>query len=207
MGIRETIYRPPHGAPPQKGHLRFATKPPDEREERIPPPAPFFSPRGWQRERIQRAARICRCIERGQVGGKRTIHKMLVRFAWIWKDRHYTCDPTRRIRFSYPTLRRLYYAWKNGGRNPDALALWYWRGNRRASMCQVLKLATFCLEAETMSFSAAYRRLKAPGVTESAYRYATPTRLRAALAALLAHRRHEQVLERAARRLLKELAE
>jgi hypothetical protein len=133
-------------------------------------------PSRWQRERIQRAARICRCIERGQAGDKRTIHKMLVRFAWVWKDRHYTCDPSRRIRFSYPTLRSLYYAWKNGGGIPAT--------------------------PETKSFSAAYRKLATPGATESAYRHATPGRLRAAVAALLAHRRHEQVLERAARRIL-----
>jgi hypothetical protein len=159
-------------------------------------------PSRWQRERIQRAARICRCIERGQAGDKRTIHKMLVRFAWVWKDRHYTCDPSRRIRFSYPTLRSLYYAWKNGGGIPATLALHYWGGNRKASMDQVIELSKLCLAPETKSFSAAYRKLATPGATESAYRHATPGRLRAAVAALLAHRRHEQVLERAARRIL-----
>ena len=170
----------------------------------IPPPAQLISTGGWQRERIQRATRICRCIERGQAGGKRTVHKMLVSFAWVWKDRCYSCEPSRRIRFGYGTLRRLYYSWKNGGSTPDALALHYWRGNRKASMGQVLELANLCLLPETKSFSAAYRKLATPGATHWAFRVATPARLRAALAALLAHRRREQVLERVARNLLKE---
>jgi hypothetical protein len=85
-------------------------------------------------------------------------------------------------------------------------ALLYWSANRKASIGQVVKLSKLCLVPESRSFSAAYRRLKAPGATESAYRYATPVRLRAALAALLAHRRRGQALERAARRILEGLA-
>lgn len=164
------------------------------------------SPKGWQRERIQRAARICHCIERGHAEGKRTLHKMFVRFTWVWKDRHYACDPSRRIRFGYGTLRRLYYSWKSGGGTRTALALHYWRGNRKASMEQVIELANLCLLPETKSFSAAYRKLATPGATHWAFRVATPARLRVALAALLAHRWHEQVLERAARRILAEVA-
>ena len=203
MGIHK-IYRSPRETKPQKGLLRFAPKPPDEREERIPPPAQLISPKGWQRERLQRLARICRCLDRGQAAG-RQLGKMLTRFVWVWRDRHYTCEPARRIRFSYGTLRRLHYTWVNGGSTPDALTLGYSRGNRRASKCQVMELAKLCLARETPSFSAAYRKLKSPGVTESAYRHATPARLRAAVAALLAHRRHEQVLEQAARKLLGEV--
>jgi hypothetical protein len=131
---------------------------------------------------------------------------MLVNHAWRWKGRCYSSDPARSIRFRYSTLRRLYYDWVNGGRVPEALALRYWRGNRKTSMGQVTELATLCLAPETRSFSAAYRKLVAPGMTESAYRYAMPARLRAALAKLLAHRRHEQALERAARQLLGELS-
>jgi hypothetical protein len=99
----------------------------------------------------------------------------------------------------------LWYRWKKGGRTPAALALRYRRGNKNASIGQVVKLAELCLAPETMSFSQAYRELTAPGADEAAYRYATPVRLRAAVAALLAHRRHESVLERAGRKLLKEL--
>ena len=158
----------------------------------------------WQRERVQRLVRIFHCIVLGSARGKR-LHKMLVNHAWRWRGRCYKSDPARAIHFRYGTLLRLYYVWRNGGKTPDALALGYWRGNRRASICQVMEVARLCLAHEAPSFSAAYRALKAPGATEGAYRHAMPARLQAALAALLAHRRHEQVLERSARRLLAEV--
>jgi hypothetical protein len=163
-----------------------------------------ISPKGWQRERVHRLARIFRCIERGRARGKR-LHKMLNRFAWIWKARNYKCDPARAIHFRKSTLLRLYYTWRDAGRTPEALALHYWRGNRKASRSQVVKLSKLCLAPETMSLSAAYRTLKSPNATHWAYRKAMPPRLKAALAALLAHRRRGQALERAARRILEEL--
>lgn len=169
-------------------------------------PGAHFSSATWQQERLQRLARICRCLDRGRANGKR-LGKMLTRFAWIWKGRHYKCDPARSIRFRYSTLLRLYRAWRNGGRTPAALALHYRCGNQKVSATQATRLSKLCLAPETRSFSAAYRKLKAPGATESVYRYATPARLKAALAALLAHRRHEQVLERAARQLLEDASE
>ncbi len=124
----------------------------------------------------------------------------------IWKARHYKCDPARPIRFRFTTLRRLYYPWRDSGRTPDALALHYWRGNRKASISQVVELSKLCLAPETKSLSAAYRTLKSPIATHWAYRKAMPSRLKAALAALLAHRRRGLALERAARRLLEGLA-
>src|ERR1039458_3380214 len=157
----------------------------------------------WQRERVQRLTRIFRCIDRGLARGKR-LNKMLVKHAWRWRARHYKANPAQAIHFRKSTLLRLYYAWRDGGKTPDALALHYWRGNRKASMGQVIELSRFCLAPEIKSFSAAYRKLATPGATESAYRHATPARLRAAVAAVLAHRRHDRALERAARRLLTE---
>ena len=206
MGIRNTIYRPASESPPRKGHRdRHQTKPPVEREDRIPPPAPNFSPTGWQRERIQRLARICRCLERGQASGKRL--RRMVRFhAWRWRDRHYECDPARAIRFKASTILRIYRLWRKGGGTPAALALHYWRRNRKAYLSQVIELSKLCLAPETNSFSAAYRKLPNPGATHWAFRVAIPARLRVALAALLAHRRHEQVLERAARQILEGVA-
>ncbi len=171
---------------------------------REPPPAVTF-PKGWQGERLRRLARICRCLYRGQAAGKRL--RRMVRFhAWRWRGRRYKCDPARAIHFKASTILRIYRMWRNGGRTPAALALHYWHGNRKASPGQVIKLSKLCLVPETISFSEAYRKLRAPGATESAYRYATPARLRKALAALLAHRRRGLALERAARRLLEGIA-
>jgi hypothetical protein len=211
--LRNTICRPPSNVQlvTQKAH-RLAAPPPAARKN-SPSSGPFF-PKGWQRdhvrravseawqrERVQRLARICRCLERGQAAGK-SLRRMVRFHAWRWRGRHYKCDPARAILFKASTILRIYRMWRNGGRKPAALALHYWRGNRKASIGQVVKLSKLCLAPEIRAFSAAYRKLEAPGATESAYRYATPARLRAALAALLAHRRRGQSLDRAARQLL-----
>lgn len=170
-------------------------------------PSPVVTlPKGWQRERVQRLARICRCIDAGRTSGKR-IHEILVWFAWRWKGCFYKCDSARPIRFGYGTLMRCYYAWRSSGGDVVALALRYRCGNQKVSTSKSLKLSKLCLAPEAKSFSAAYRGLIAPGATESAYRYAMLARLRAALAALLANRRRGQALERAARRLLQEVTE
>jgi hypothetical protein len=198
--LRHTICRPPIEAQllPQKGH-RLASPPPAAREN-SPSPAPFF-PKGWQRERVQRLARICRCIDRGKVAGN-PLRRMVRLHAWRWRGRHYKTAPSRSIHFKASTILRIYRMWRKGGRTPAALALHYWRGNRKVSIAQVVELSKLCLAPETRSFSAAWRKLESPGATESAYRHATPPRLRAALAALLAHRRRGRSLERIARKLL-----
>jgi hypothetical protein len=133
------------------------------------------------------------------------MHEMLVWFAWRWKGRRYKCDPARRIRFGYGTLTELYYRWKENGRTPAALALRYPCANRKLSARHVAELSKLCLAPETMSLSEAWRKLPARVATKSAYYYAIPKRLRAALARLLAHRRRGQTLERAARQHLEGL--
>ena len=189
--------------PPQKGHRAIVTHA-ECAGGKHPPARADSSPKGWQRERVQRLARIFRCLDRGLAEGK-PLRRMVVAHAWRWRGRHYKTDPSRPIRFGLSTIARLYRNWRKGGRIPAALALRHWSAGRKASTGQVVKLSKRCLAPRTRSFSAAYRHLSAPGATESAYRYATPARLRAALAALLVHRRREQVLERTAKRLLEEM--
>ena len=187
MGIHKTIYRPPRGRKPPKGHLRFAPKPPDEREERIPPPAQSISPKGWQRERLQRLARICRCLDRGQAGGKR-LHEMLVWFTWRWKGRHYKSDPKRRIRLGYGTLKRLYRRWKASGGNPAALALNY-RAPVKVRPGLAVEFARICVNSDVRSFTEAHGRLPRPVATWFAYRLSLPPMLRRRVVGLFAARR------------------
>jgi hypothetical protein len=125
--------------------------------------------------------------------------------AWRWRCRKYKTNPARPIRFKGSTILRIYRMWRKGGRTPDALALHYWRGNRKATMGQVVELSKLCLAPGTSSFSAAYRKLELPGATECAFRYAMPARLKGAVAKLLAHRRQGQALECAARKVLEAL--
>jgi hypothetical protein len=199
MGSSKTFFQPPHSALSQKRDC-FVTPPLDAGLE-LPTSPATSSPRNWKRERIQRATRIFRCLERGRARGK-SLAGMLVKHAWRWRGRHFKADPARRIHFRKSTLLRLYYQWVKGGRKPEALALHYRCGNQKITTSQVVELTRLCLPSETRSFSAAYRKLAAPGATASAFRYATPPPLRRAVAKLLAHRRHEQVLLRNVRRFL-----
>jgi hypothetical protein len=159
----------------------------------------------WQRERVQRLVRIFRCLDRGRQRGKR-LRKMLMLHAWRSRGRYYKADPARPIRFSYSTLLRLFYQWRQGGRTTAALALRY-HGNRKTSLPQVVELAKLCQAPETLSFSAAYRKLARPGATECAFRLAIPPHLKVSLATLFAHRRHGRVLERTTRQITEEVAE
>jgi hypothetical protein len=201
--LRNKFSQPPIEAQKPKKGRRLAVQPLAARVESPPARATISS--NWQRERVQRLTRIFRCIDGGLARGKR-LNKMLVKHAWRWRARHYKANPAQAIHFRKSTLLRLYYTWRDGGRTPDTLALHYWRGNRKASLGQVIELSKLCLAPDTKSFSAAYRKLANPGATHWAFRVATPAPLRAAVAELLAHRRHEQVLEQAARRILAEVA-
>ena len=187
MGRAKSIYQPPNEAQkPQKGH-RLASMPLAVRAE-LPTARATSSPKGWQRERIQRAARICRCIARGHAEGKRTLHKMFVCFTWVWKDRHYACDPSRRIRFGYGTLRRLYYRWKASGGDPAALAVNY-RAPVKIRPGRALDFARLCINSDFRSFAEAYARLSRPVATVYGYRLALRPKLLRRIVRLFAARR------------------
>jgi hypothetical protein len=187
MGIRNTNFRPPRRTNPRKGRLCLAPMPPDEREERIPPPAQSISTRGWQRERVQRLARIFRCLDRGQAKGRR-LHERLVRFAWKWNGRRYKGEPARRFRLAKGTLRNLYRRWKASGGNPASLALHY-RAPVKLRPGLALDFARVCISSDVRSFTEAHGRLPRPVATWFAYRLALPASLRRRIVWLFAARR------------------
>jgi hypothetical protein len=161
--------------------------------------------KSWQQERIQRLARICRCIDQGRARGKR-IHKLLVLFTWRWRNRCYTVDPSRKIQFGYATLRRAYYKWKHSGGDPQALKLAYWSQSRRAPLAwtDTHKLVLASLQRDVRSLRAAYRALKDPlGRTQDAWRHALPQEIRKTLVELHRTRRHAAIIERELERKLR----
>ena len=200
MGKADTIFRqPPNVAGLLTQKRRLASPPPDAREI-FPTPAQLFI-KAWQRERMQRLARICRCIDRGRQQGKR-IRKMVILHAWRWRGRHYKCDPERRIRFRASTLLRIYYQWKRGGRTQAAIALRYRSGNRKLPAGKVLELARACAQPGVRSFHQAYGQVANPRATVSAFWHAMPAQVRERLAALCAARRKTEYLEREAARAI-----
>jgi hypothetical protein len=109
-----------------------------------------------------------RCLARGQAGGKR-LHEMLVWFTWRWRGRRYKCDPNRRIRLGYGTLKRLYRRWKASGGNPAALALNY-RAPVKVRPGLAVEFARVCVHSDVRSFTEAHGRLPRPVATWFAYR-------------------------------------
>src|ERR1035441_5141942 len=154
-------------------------------------------PRGWKREYVYRAARIMRCLARGQAGGKR-LHEMLVWFTWRWRGRRYKCDPNRRIRLGYGTLKRLYRRWKASGGNPAALALNY-RAPVKVRPGLAVEFARICVNSDVRSFTEAHGRLPRPVATWFAYRLSLPPMLRRRIKGLFAARRREACRRRKAR--------
>lgn len=195
--LRNTICRPPREAQlsRQKEH-RFASLPPAALVE-LPTtsanvslkgwPRAISPPRGWKREYVYRAARIFRCMDRGQAGGKR-LHEMLVWFTWRWKARHFKSDPKRRVQLGYGTLKRLYRRWKASGGNPASIALKY-RAPVKLRKGHVLDFARVCVNSDVQSFTEAHGRLPRPRATWFAYRLALPAGLRQRVVRLFSARR------------------
>lgn len=193
------------GNPCGKGGRAFGTPNPSQVKRHPVARLGSFSLKGWQHEREQRLARICRCIDRGRGQGK-AIHKMLIKHAWRWKARTYKADTGRRIRFGYGTLRRCYYRWMRDGRTAAAVALRYGSANRKLPADQVLELARLCATPGVASFAAAWRQLRKPTATRSAFSHAMPPRVRKELAALCAARRRVEYLERRSHRAIDKFA-
>jgi len=170
----------------------------------VPPiPSPNFN-KAWQRERVQRLARICRCLDRGSAQGK-PVSRMLIKHAWRWKGRFYKADPARPIRFRLTTLRRIYYAWKSGGRVPAAIALRYRSGNSKLALRDVLTVARRCASFPVGSYRAAWDHVGPRAATADACRKATPAHIRTLLVAVCAQRRNLKRLEREAARAIERI--
>jgi hypothetical protein len=130
---------------------------------------------------------------------------MLVWFAWRWKGRHYSSDPSRKIRFGYGTLRRKYREWKAAGGNPEALALKY-RAPVKVHNRHVQQFAKLCINSEVRSLAEAYRGLPHPRATVYAYRLSLGPTLRGRIMKLFAARRLVDVRTRKARAEAKRFA-
>jgi hypothetical protein len=74
------------------------------------------------RERAATLHRIFTCVDRARAKGK-SLRRALWRPSWAWNGEPFRCDPSRRMRFSQTTLRALYYIWRRGGKNPEAVLL------------------------------------------------------------------------------------
>jgi hypothetical protein len=163
-------------------------KPPAHARGRsVPLPRAHFSSASWKDERILRAARIFRCLDRGCAAGK-PIRRMLRIHAWRWRNRHYASDPARAIQFGRGTLERLYRRWKAAGGNPEALAN-RWRPPIKLRRSHALDFARVCINSDVRSLAEAFGRLARPRATVYAYRLALQPKLLRRIVRLFCARR------------------
>ena len=190
---------------PQKGRRHFSYPPATACERYVPLSHVHYSSTAWQRERLQRLSRICRCLDRGRAAGKR-LGRMLRLHAWRWKDRNYTSDSGRRIQFSRVTLGRVYRCWRASGGDPAALALHY-VAPVKIHKTQVQDFARACINSGARSFAEAYGRLPMPKATVYAYRLKLGPKLLRRVVKLFSARRLEAVRTRLARAAVNSFAE
>ncbi len=187
----------PRGATQDSGRdLSTTRKGQRQRAPALPAGARLLFP-AWQRERARRIHCICRCVERRIERGK-SMRQAVHWFACYWKGRTYRSG--HQVRLSAKTIVRLFYRWQKGGRTPSAVALRYWKDNRKLPLSQVLELARACIAPGVRSFRAAWRQMQNPAATPDAFWHAFPIQVRAQLVALCAARRRVEYLERTAQR-------
>ena len=165
------------------------------------------SKKRWQRERAIRVHRFFETIERRRQRGM----KLSKAFHWLrwWcrqPDRVYRCDPSRRMRLSPGTLKRLYYKWRRDGRTPEALKLEYWT-RQKIDACHVQQCVRVALAPSFRSLRSAYRALPEPAATYHAFRHVIPAELRRNLRSLFQARQTAIRLEKAARESLRKWEE
>jgi hypothetical protein len=122
-----------------------------------------------------------------------------------WRHRQYASAPARSIRFSFPTLVRIYYRWVKSGRVPQALALRY-VAPVKLRKTQVLDFARLCINSDVRCLASAYGRLPQPLATVSGYRLALGTKPLRQMVRLFAARRLVDARTRKARAAVNILA-
>lgn len=195
-------FSPSHPKPHQHGEgllQTLATVGPDPRPR---PALPLISHSTWQSERVCRLLHILRGLDRRVLAGQSLI-RSAARAARRWRGHHYKSRPGGTVQFSQKTLIRLFYLWRRNGRTAEALQLRYRPIVRRKVRPEdVVNLLQACASPEITSLRQAYRQLKTPMGSESAYRHNITPGQRRLLSDLFTARRQASRANRQAQALL-----
>lgn len=169
--------------------LGLSTASPPEAPAGTHPPVGADSLSRWQRERVTALDKIFRCAEWNKSNAAWPIRRTLMVHATRNRGRFYRSKPDRPIRFTFPTLRRLWYVWMAAGRKAEALAIRHRPGSRSVCSAEAERFFRVCLDSTAGSIRAAYVMLSAPSGTADQYRYALGRERRELLSQLFAARR------------------
>jgi hypothetical protein len=146
----------------------------------------------WQVERANRLHRKFKRCESAMQRGK-SLNSCFRYFAWYWSGEHYRSDPSKLVRFSRGSLRRLFYQWRKHGCTPECLYLRFSAGRRALSVSALLAFVEFCTANQFPSLQLAlkgFRKTHAGPLAHfsyrSVYRYFPGYRFRRIQAALRA---------------------
>jgi hypothetical protein len=119
-------------------------------------------PKGWRGEWLRRAVRWCESIESARARGV-SVAKMSRRIAGYWRNRHYHCDPRRPVLCSARSIRRIYFAWRKGGRTTAAIEPKPANNSRcvefTLSTGERMRVRHLLLDGRTVSFSQIFTSL------------------------------------------------
>lgn len=185
-----------------------SVNPPAPVEITLPTGAPPLL-KGWLLEDAKRLHRIFTNAESRIKNGQK-VRRAFKQQAWFYSKPHfYRKAHARRVRYSYSSLIRRYYRWKNEGRTIEAAALRYRQGPSRVVLPkeQIEEFIRICLAPGGASFRSVYRALPQPVFSIGTYRHAVPEELRKDLIAIFTARRKALRIERKARKVFGRFAE
>jgi hypothetical protein len=116
----------------------------------------------WQVERAKRLHRACRSYQAAIQKGEKK-RRAARRVARNYNGRTLHSDPTRRMRLSAVSLRRLYKVWKRGGEVPAALHIRYKPAGPSIPASVLVRFVDFCASKPLRSLKDAWMEFKRRG--------------------------------------------
>lgn len=114
----------------------------------------------WQNERAKRLHAIFSSAETRQKEAG-SLARCLKPFVRSWKGKSFHCDPKRQARFSYGTLRNLFYHWCSSGRTPECLLLRYRAtSGRKVTESLLQEFISTCVSPGWQSMGQAWRDMR-----------------------------------------------
>lgn len=169
-------------------------------------PESFCQP-SYAAERKRKLLQIFAGVDRRAQNGW-SVARAIRAAARRWNGRTFKSEPGRAINFSEETLSRLYYAWRNAGRDAAVLELRYKPPQPKIAPEVGELVAGIALATDAPSFAAVIREVGGSGLLSDQVSYSTlirriPAKTRRTLRGLFQKRGALRRAERAARSLIR----
>jgi len=177
---------------------RRATK-----QTHLPAPESLRSLPAWQARRAAILHSLFLRAEEALTRGQ-SVREALQPFCSRWAGKWFRTNPSKKARFSYQRVRKLFYQWRRNGRTAAAVSLNYNPpAKTRPTRSQLGRFLVAVENPAVLTMRAAYIKAGLPFTSQSFLR-ALPATIRTASARLLyAHRQHRSAQRRFAAALVR----